>query len=696
MSTSLNDPNLDVEAGNGSSTIRVPEEPKLPDAKLPNGKLPDVEIKYVSKPTITALDVINEGPRPRVIPYSRAWLDLEDSSRNYEASLPTQTAKSVRIVLKDHGGASTVNEFILPTILSVFEDHATLIEDHGPIFPPASHGNANVFTRIMGKSMDAFDKARGLSFASRFRDRFDLWFLKELWKMKGKETTSSASSFVLQVNLKESLLRDEIRIPSETRTKTNTLFSEPRVFYGGFYNYYESFWESVIALETQWVDNDKMMVYCSFPVLESKPHDGGPLMDLSFPVQILFEKLLQSGETSLRFGDGDLQHTCKLVILDLFRAVISFWRLFLKDINHRQAQSTTTLSNAKNHQNDATITLSFNALVRDLFTCTTFLVSSIDAAIAKEKRREWNELVLEINTAKVSLEQTAKDIQERSYQSSAAYMAFSAEAQARSAKRLTLVAAIFLPLTLAASLMAMTTPVADVGALWYDWAGLCITIGFVVVVVYLLYRFVGNALRSSSAFLGRRVLSSKLGKWLFSEQETAFMYFYLFVLFAVIVASFLVGMFDSRPLALTVFKYGLAGFFGFMFVMEIVREIWDLSILILIIRLSWNALLVYRQLRRRGGKFSDWKLFKPDVLVSSNHELSPSEAATAADARRRLISVVLDGGPTIRSNLQRIAPQVRGLLNKFAADDPEFVRKAILMNPEVKEGLETIIGSIRI
>ncbi|MCJ1387582.1 hypothetical protein MMC18_000425 [Xylographa bjoerkii] len=389
------------------------------------------------------------------------------------------------------------------------------------------------------------------------------------------------------------------------------------------------------------------MVYCSFPVLESKPHDGGPSIDLSFPVQILFEKLLQSGETTLRFGDGDLQHTCKLVILDLFRAVISFWRLFLKDINHRQAQKLTTLSNAKNHQNDATITLSFNALVRDMFTCTTFLVASIDAGIAKEKRREWDELVLEINTAKVSLEQTAKDIQERSDQSSAAYMTFSAEAQARSAKRLTLVAAIFLPLTLAASLMAMTTPVADVGALWYDWAGLCTTIGFLVVVVYLLYRFVGDASRSSSAFLTRLTLFSKIGEWLLSDTyDTSFSYFYLFVLFAVIVASFLVGMFNSRPLALTVFKYGIAGFFGFMVVTEVVRIIWDLSsILILSIRLSWSASRVYRQLRRRGGRFSDWKLFKPDVLVSPEHERSPSEAAAAATARRRLIRAVLDGGP---------------------------------------------------
>ncbi|MCJ1387581.1 hypothetical protein MMC18_000424 [Xylographa bjoerkii] len=221
MSTSLNDPNLDVEAGNENSTARVSEEPKLPDAQLPNAKLPDAEIKYVSEPTITALDVINEGPRHRVIPYSRAWLDLEDSSRNYEASLPTQTVKSVRIILKDYGGASTANEFILPTIMSIFEDHGTLIEDQDPIFSSGSRGNPNAFARIMGKGMDVFDKARGLSFTSHVRDRFDLWFLKELWKVKGNETSSS---FMLQVNLKESLLRDEIRIASETRAKINTLF----------------------------------------------------------------------------------------------------------------------------------------------------------------------------------------------------------------------------------------------------------------------------------------------------------------------------------------------------------------------------------------------------------------------------------------------------------------------------------------
>lgn len=58
------------------------------------------------------------------------------------------------------------------------------------------------------------------------------------------------------------------------------------------------------------------------------------------------------------------------------------------------------------------------------------------------------------------------------------------QAQAESAKRLTILAAIFLPLSLASSLLSMSSRVTELGAPWYDYFGISTSLVFLMALVY--------------------------------------------------------------------------------------------------------------------------------------------------------------------------------------------------------------------
>jgi hypothetical protein len=61
---------------------------------------------------------------------------------------------------------------------------------------------------------------------------------------------------------------------------------------------------------------------------------------------------------------------------------------------------------------------------------------------------------------------------------------FTNESQASSLKRLKLVASVFLPLTMACSLLSMSTRVNGLGPIWWDWIGIVTIPGAVIVAGY--------------------------------------------------------------------------------------------------------------------------------------------------------------------------------------------------------------------
>lgn len=124
---------------------------------------------------------------------------------------------------------------------------------------------------------------------------------------------------------------------------------------------------------------------------------------------------------------------------------------------------------------------------------------------------------------------------------------------------LSLLACIFLPLSLATSLLSMSTRFTSLGPLLYDFCGVVVLFASLVAVVFLLLK-VYQTLRGMvdrmkpNWSLPSRLFTSALVKWV--------QWIGIFVAWALVLSSFIVGMVVDISLGFRILGYGIAGLVG--------------------------------------------------------------------------------------------------------------------------------------
>jgi hypothetical protein len=150
----------------------------------------------------------------------------------------------------------------------------------------------------------------------------------------------------------------------------------------------------------------------------------------------------------------------------------------------------------------------------------------------------------------------------------------SEQAQTESVKRLTILAAIFLPLSLSSSLLSMSSKITELGVLWYDYFAISVSMALLMVVAYAGMRgwqadasqrhhrlplptdsFVMRVNKHFHLFLGY-LYDILLGH--IYEQGLLTLLSYFFGL--AVVASFWVGVVQEMSLGLKILGYATAGF----------------------------------------------------------------------------------------------------------------------------------------
>ncbi|KAF2012895.1 hypothetical protein BU24DRAFT_453210 [Aaosphaeria arxii CBS 175.79] len=143
---------------------------------------------------------------------------------------------------------------------------------------------------------------------------------------------------------------------------------------------------------------------------------------------------------------------------------------------------------------------------------------------------------------------------------------------------LTLLAVIFLPLSLASSILSMQTRFTDLHYLIYDFFGVIFLLGtltFILLGVLLLLRWGYGEFRGwledskKSNFLPTKLT------WLWTKRTPIFTVLLLCIPWSLIVASFLVGMLNDIGIGLKVLGYGITGFitlFGVLVVLMRVKR----------------------------------------------------------------------------------------------------------------------------
>ena len=284
-----------------------------------------------------------------------------------------------------------------------------------------------------------------------------------------------------------------------------------------------------------------------------------PDPEMVTPAQSSFETLLQSDQSSIRLLElieGDAELAIKFIILDSCRASMELWEDFL-----RRLTTSITLPNPRSiglleYEKDLAHAIEFSSLVRDLCSCVSFLCSSITLDHFQEKSkdlRRWDHLLLKIRTLEAVLQNSVQQLLDIAKPKFDMAVANSTASQATSLERLTIIAVIFLPLSLASSLLAMTESVQDIGERWFGWLGLWLTMGFVVALVYSLWKSIDH-------LLARPLAGNMISELL--KTLNNFFFPLLVPFFCVIVISFWIGMFDGLQIVPKTLKWGFVAFAG--------------------------------------------------------------------------------------------------------------------------------------
>ena len=301
-----------------------------------------------------------------------------------------------------------------------------------------------------------------------------------------------------------------------------------------------------------------LVVFFIFPALRlpSVPQTPDPTMVT--PAQSSFETLLRSNRSSLRLlelVEGDVELAIRLIIMDSLRTSMKSWESFLRRLTTAQRLPHSALE-LTSYETDLVYAIESSSLVRDLCSCVSFLRSSIALDYFTEKSKDlrwWDHLLLELQTSEAVLQNSVQQLLDIARPKFDMAVADSSAGQATSLKRLTVIAVVFLPLSLASSLLAMTESVQKIGERWFDWLGLWLTMGLVVALVYSLWKWIDNSLARPPAGI---IISEYLEGW------QSFVFPWLTLLFCVIVVSSWVGMLDGLQTVPEALKWGFVVFAG--------------------------------------------------------------------------------------------------------------------------------------
>jgi BMFP domain-containing protein YqiC len=300
------------------------------------------------------------------------------------------------------------------------------------------------------------------------------------------------------------------------------------------------------------------------------------------PLKYHFQKILTSEFSATTICQVSSVFACQTVMVDLLRAVIECWIVFVTEtllqtspyVLEQDTRSRAYNTDALNHISKVSrdISLLFQ------FTMDTLLLTLEDNDVVS--RTKLGSIGIESRAKLHRLQHRIDDLVSNLNSVLEVKKTLVEESQTQSVKRLTMIAAIFLPLGLASSLLSMQTRVVDLGVLWYDYFGICFLLFFVGVNLYQVARMwdVVKLVRATKTAAYLDMLRSRISRKTYNTLHAMFMSIiqpifsgtsglkwkilrgFLHNGFLVaLVSSFCIGMFKSLSLAWKIAAYGAAG-----------------------------------------------------------------------------------------------------------------------------------------
>ena len=209
-----------------------------------------------------------------------------------------------------------------------------------------------------------------------------------------------------------------------------------------------------------------------------------------------------------------------MVILDLLAAAVECWVAFLAQMLPNIQRFVAGFDDRSRLQNASALER-LTSLIRNLDLAIRYTLRAASSSIAVEEsitRRSLDTIESELTFKVQSLGNRIQDMISEIEKNSGVRRSIAQENQTLAVNRLTVLAAIFLPISLASSLLSMSTRVVDLGVLWYDYFGIASTLIFFVYIIYGIMRGKDDlqqvAATKLAELLDRMGRSSNFGRWL--------------------------------------------------------------------------------------------------------------------------------------------------------------------------------------
>jgi len=283
-----------------------------------------------------------------------------------------------------------------------------------------------------------------------------------------------------------------------------------------------------------------------------------------------FVNLLLSNDSATRLTDGKTDRLCQLLLLDVFRAVSETSVRLNRDMSATIAsRDLPQLHNGKPQQilgelrsNCAIIESHFtNLRLAKRGAEHLFQWLSLDDAGEREPDGSVRTNYRWLKRVELALQADLDNCCSQAERGRDEWMRWAANQgefikgiESKNVERLTVLAAVFLPLGFGADLLGMQFRLRELGLILYDYLGLVVSASLLLFILYkvvpllqfvfLAFRTDSPAQRKQSTFFLAKVFLQ--GNWLLV----------LVALWSILAASFIVGIVGDIPRSLVVLKYG--------------------------------------------------------------------------------------------------------------------------------------------
>jgi hypothetical protein len=293
-----------------------------------------------------------------------------------------------------------------------------------------------------------------------------------------------------------------------------------------------------------------------------------------------FEQLLLSDNSATRFMDGYPKLTCQLLFLDLFRAASESYNKLMEDWATTASAMDFSLLDfvliPSEIQSNANAVSPLCHWTRELKVAAQHLLASLTLRYKLQSpplqtSPSWlSEMELELEADMDYSFAGFQALRDSMLGAFSQVDANTKQATEKNLARLTLITAVFLPLSYGADILGMQFRIRDLHFILYDYLGLVTASGLFLFVVYKVIpqsRLMFKGFFGGSHGTQKKVSRAKTTFNMMIKQYILTNGIYMVLLgWIVIAASFLVGMIGDISTAIDALKYGLPIFGGILII----------------------------------------------------------------------------------------------------------------------------------